>query len=84
MRTEQEVLKDFEELGFEVVCDSDKELILERKFQHCHMIIQRIHINKQLISYSKSQFLYDYDSPFNLDMQEHKLLNELFKIWWWI
>jgi hypothetical protein len=82
MRTEQDVLKDFEALGYKVVCNNERELVLEDKYYRHH--IDRIHIGKDLRLYTKFQHLYRVDEPKNLDMQEHKLLNELFTIWGWI
>lgn len=85
MRTEQDVLKDFESLGYEVVCNSDRELILEQELKSNYTIINRIHIEKQLQAYSKSQFAYRVGtSPLWVFMQEHKLINELFNIWGWL
>ena len=82
MRTEQEILKDFEKLGYEVVCNSDRELVLEEEYYHNHF--KRIHIKKQFRLYAKLQHLFNIDEPVNFDIQEHKLLNELFIIWGWI
>ena len=82
MRTEQDVLKDFEALGYKVVCNNERELVLEDEYYRHH--IDRIHISKDLRLYTKFQHLYRVDEPKNLDMQEHNLLNELFKIWGWI
>lgn len=95
MRTEQDVLKDFEKLGYKVVCNSDRELILEQEFKSSYTIINRIDIKKQSQAYSKSQFTYRVStSPLWksiqehkllwVSIQEHKLLNELFQIWGWI
>lgn len=85
MRTEQDVLKDFQKLGYEVVCNSDRELILEQEFKSGYTIINRIHIEKRSQAYSKSQFAYCVGtSPLWVSMQEHKLLNELFTIWGWL
>lgn len=88
MRTEQDVLKDFEELGYEVACNSDGELILEQELKSNYTIINRIHIEKRLQSYSKSQFArlgyHVSTAPLWISMQEHKLLNKLFTIWGWI
>lgn len=84
-RTEQEILKDFEALGYEVVCNSDRELILEQELKSNYTIINRIHIDKQLQSYSKTQFAYRVgSSPLWVFIPEHKLLNELFICWGWI
>ena len=70
MRTEEEVLKDFEKLGWKVLNNSNAILLLS-------MNDYEIDIRKYGKKYTISSW--DY-----IDMQEHKLLNELFTIWGWI
>ena len=81
-RTEAEILKDFEKLGYEVVCNSDGELILEERFSYW---LDRIHISKNLKEYSKKQWCGNRESYIqSIEFQEHKLLNELFTLWGWL
>ena len=70
MRTEQDILKDFEKLGFKVERNSDALCLLS-------MNDFKIDIRKYGRKYSISEW--DY-----LDIQEHKLLHELFKCWGWL
>ena len=80
MRTEQDVLNDFEKLGYEF-----------SEFTKCYWLRKdnikndlTIVIDKELHNYRcvleiKGDFHYG-----DIGMQEHKLLNELFTIWGWI
>ena len=68
MRTEQEILKDFEKLGYEINFNDEEFLYLKDK--HCEYII----INKKLQKYGLSEFA-------ELTRKEHKLLDEFFEIW---
>ena len=70
VRTEQEILKDFENLGYKVKGNSDALLVLS-------MNDFEIDIRK----YGKKYSVSDWDF---IDMQEHKLLHELFTCWGWI
>ena len=70
MRTEEQVLKDFEKLGYEVKENSNSLLALS-------MNDFKINIRKYAKKYSVSDW--DY-----IDMQEHKLIHELFTIWGWL
>ena len=78
MRTEKEVLKDFEELGYEVVCNNNLKIKLDN--------------NGDILTISKVSRWYYYkgydylnkEIAVHIDMQEHKLLNELFTIWGWL
>lgn len=71
MRTEQEVLKDFEAFGYRLIRNNSFVIILENVFKN------GIHISKQYKEYWT-------DEEISINMQEHKLLNELFTIWGWI
>ena len=71
MRTEQDVLKDFEKLGWECTRNDEDKLTL--RFSDCPSC--SIWINKNENGYSCNTII---------TMQEHKLLNELFQIWGWI
>lgn len=81
MRTEQEILKDFEALGYKIIENNKFTL----KLSDCDG--GYLDIDKK----DKMYILYlcDNDDGSWLDvmwfnMQEHKLLNELFTIWRWI
>lgn len=80
MRTEQEVLKDFEDLGYEVVCNNNLRIKLENNGEI-------IAISKYSCWYSSKR--YDEYNKYEgisvpIGMKEHKLLNELFTIWGWL
>ena len=69
-RTEQEILKDFEMLGWKVTLKEGKMITLR------YVKNER---NAIWIEKDKS-----YSTNTCIDMQEHKLLNELFTLWGWI
>lgn len=71
-RTEADILKDFEKLGYVIVDNNTHELILVKNMRF-HLMI-----NKELEHYMVVAL-----NP-TLSMQEHKLLNELFEVWQWI
>lgn len=75
LRTEEEVLKDFERLGYNVVANGDWYIKLNYNGD-------MIRISK----YSKAYKCYDEDSKLALpiEIEEHKLLTELFSIWGWL
>ena len=68
-RTEQEILNDFEKLGWEVAQNDDSCMII------CFDSFVRIVILKCYKEYA-------INNLFN--MQEHKLLHELFEVWQWL
>lgn len=70
-RTEEEILKDFEKLGYVIVRNDDDWLELEI-----------VGTDVSIMS-SKLDKSYDFAGE-PLTMQEHKLLNELFECWGWI
>ena len=70
MRKEQEILKDFEALGWKVDKNDRVDLIL------ANLICTKIHIWKTERIF---QTIHHY-----ITMQEHKLLNELFSLWGWL
>lgn len=92
-RTEQEILNDFEALGYEVITNNEIGIILdfrttsiENGFKKNHYVeLERINIYKRTKSYKK-----DHIEIVNghrvisdktwVSMQEHKLLNELFEV----
>lgn len=80
MRTEQDVLKDFEKLGYGIEIDKVYKII---KLSN-NMIFIRIFKNAK--SYEK--YFEDDTNALHysglITSLEHKLLNELFQLWRWI
>ena len=75
MRTEEEVLKDFKKLGYKIRRNNTFKYISLR----CDT-----ETNLGIIIYLKTR-TYEFNGEgMFLDMQEHKLLNELFSIWGWL
>ena len=72
LRTEEEVLQDFEKLEYEIYENSDKWLNLHNTLFN----------NKILISKEDKCYCLGFGEP--TTMEEHKLLNELFQIWNWL
>lgn len=71
-RTEQEILNDFEKLGYEITRKNNIIYLTKEDTV--------LKIECDLKRYSKCDvWLYDLD----ITMQEHKLLNELFEVWGW-
>jgi hypothetical protein len=88
MRTEQDVLKDFEKLGWEVA-DGYVNFTLRKKLddiknEFMYYWLCYISINKENKTYSVYKLSSFSTKGYDLTMQEHKLLNELFTIWGWI
>ena len=70
-RTEADILNDFEKLGWIVSRNDEDDFTLRLKGNPtCAIYIDKL---------SK-----EYSMSCCLDMQEHKLLNELFEVWQWI
>ena len=88
MRTEEEVLKAFYMLGYQVVCKGQEQFILERGI-HGDSFIERISIDLKQKTYSTVNIfktkkkVYDQTTR-ELHILEHKLLNELFICWGWL
>ena len=70
IRTEEEILKDFEKLGYKIIENNPNWLELSLEDENL-----RIEIFKADMTYTFDDYL---------DMQEHKLLHELFLCWAWI
>ena len=73
MRTEQDVLKDFEKLGY-VVLRNDWEKLVLYKYDTVIKIDKIEKWYKKCLAYSNGPSKV-------IIIEEHKLLNELFKIW---
>ena len=70
-RTEADILKDFEKLGWIVSRNDEDDFALRLKGNPtCAIWIDKL--------------TKEYSMSCCLDMQEHKLLNELFEVWQWI
>ena len=74
-RTEQEILKDFETLGYKVAFVSEENRLLLYKSND-----DTIFIYKNTKEYEKCDII----QSINLTIQEHKLLHELFEVWQWV
>lgn len=88
MTREEEILKEFEKLDW-FVADGYvnfvlKKLIKEQEFfgEICHRCY--ISINKEIKTYSAVDLHSFVTCRYELSMQEHKLLHELFKCWGWL
>ena len=82
IRTEEEILKDFEELGYRIISNLYFRLVL-RKANGTTISIYK----EDDITIAKGYRKYDYHEDFlalNITLQEHKLLHELFLCWAWI
>ena len=75
IRTEEEILKEFEKLGYEIQQNNKIRLIM-------YWGDIQIYIDKFEQTFGKEDISYKEANRF--DMQEHKLLNELFKCWEWL
>ena len=90
IRTEEEILKDFEKLSWFVVKDRYVDLMLNKLEKTpddmlgeiCHNCY--ISINKEKHTYSATDLHCLTRHEYELSMQEHKLLNELFICWGWL
>ena len=72
MRTEEEVLKDFEKLGYKIIKNTKTWLEIYDEFLG----------NKFLISKEDKAYCVENGEP--ISMLEHSLLTELFQIWNWL
>ena len=84
MRTEQDVLKDFESLGWKVIENQKSILRLRKPYTEFTYVL--IKIFKSTHSYQlKITYIDGLEyGTYSIDMDIHKLLNELFTIWEWI
>lgn len=84
-RTEQEILKDFEKLGYDI--EIHKEILYLKKGKY-YIAINKANKTYKAF-YQGSKFDKDHEKivyyrPKEMKLQEHKLLNELFECWGWI
>lgn len=77
MRTEQDILDEFEILGYKVEVNDEKELVLS------HSNFYQLKVNKQAQGYLAVN-RFNNRNGIMFDLAEHKLLNELFIIWGWL
>lgn len=76
-RTEQEILNDFETLGYQIPVNNEKELSIG--FQTVNGWFG-INIYKYAKSYEVYEIINATRYSVSLGIQEHKLLNELFEV----
>ena len=81
-RTEQEILKDFEALGWKVVVNNENEIELHRNAKNNILVV--LNILKSAGEYTKYMIMNGKTFFREIKFQEHKLLNELFEVWQWI
>ena len=75
MRTEQEILKDFENMSWEIIQNDAHKLTLKNKITNA-----QIDLYKNSKSYQCAIDLGFTIVPSLIDFQEHKLLHELFEL----
>ena len=83
MRTEEQVFKNFEKLGYKIKYNTDSRLYM-RKDNGITISIWKLD-NSQTIEQGYRK--YDYEEDYlalMVNVEEHKLLNELFTIWGWL
>lgn len=76
MRTEEQVIKDFEKIGYKLTQVNEYLIKLQKEWDE-------ILIDFKNKTYLKSYGTFDFDSV-SITVEEHKLLHELFKCWGWI
>ena len=76
MRTEEQVIKDFEKIGYKLTQVNEYLIKLQKEWDG-------ILIDFKNKTYLKSYGTFDFDSV-SITVEEHKLLHELFKCWGWI
>lgn len=82
-RTEQEILKDFEALGYKAVVNNEYELELHKNNKKPDMLIV-LNILKSAKEYQKYMVMNGKMFSREIKFQEHKLLNELYEVLQWI
>ena len=71
MRTEKEVLKDFMHLGYSIYSNKEK-------------VIFKWYDVEEAFYIDKSKQVFETTNDYFIDMNEYKLLHELFEIWGWL
>lgn len=80
MRTEEQVLKDFEKLGYYLNLKKEGFLYYGIILSNKNIKELEIHISFSMKSYAK----YEQGLCTTIDMKEHKLIHELFEVWGWL
>lgn len=87
IRTEEEILKDFEKLEYQVIknkTEYDYYIYLKQHLNYIGGIEESKCISIDLIKKQYNCFNDFYKFEENITMQEHKLLNDLFVYWRWL
>lgn len=91
MRTEKDVLREFEKLGYAIEEFTPKSIYRQRTIiifkrfkdeEDQEELIKEIKIFMDSKCYKCIESI--YYSPISTTLKEHKLLNELFSIWGWL
>lgn len=84
MRTEKEILKDFEQLGYKINEDYSAYMIRLEKENKDYVL--RIDIDKSSLGYCKYEITKSDCSERTIYVRfwEHKLIHELFECWGWL
>ena len=80
MKNEEEVLKEFRKLDYKIIKNDEQFLILY--FYNPNSVSFYINVDKHFQTYCCYASRGETICP--IELQEHKLLNELFTIWGWI
>lgn len=85
MRTEQEVLKDLEDLEWDTSNGFPlKKTLVQPEWYATFYWNCYIYVNKDNKTYAAVKRSNYSTKEYHLSMHEHKLLNELFSIWGWL
>lgn len=87
IRTEEEILKDFEKLGYEVIkhkTEYDYYIYLKQHLNYIRESEESKCIRIDLMKKQYNCFNDFYKFEENITMQEHQLLHELFICWGWL
>lgn len=82
-RTEQEILKDFEKIGWKTIENNEDTLTLHMSFKN-HIGYYLLNIYKQIRTYKTMAIIKNEDYSAEIEIPEHKLLHELFTVWGWL
>lgn len=80
-RTEQEILKDFEKMGYEVDKGWSYVELVRPEYEGAGIEYVVLFINKK--HYEYECYYKETNLSYPIALQEHKLLNELFECWNW-